>query len=122
MSEVVEKIISISGRNPYLCYQCGMCSATCPMAEYMDLLPHQIIRHVQLGRKDIDRIESVWLCVSCMACVDKCPRHVDPGIIFEAIRLLTLRKGIDKANYWKLTSLEEAPSMALVALSRKMTG
>lgn len=122
MSEVVEKIISISGRNPYLCYQCGMCSATCPMAEYMDLLPHQIIRLVQLGRKDIDHIESVWMCVSCMACVDKCPRHVDPGIIFEAIRLLTLRKGIDKANYWKLTGLEEAPSMALVALSRKMTG
>ena len=122
MSEIIEKIIAISGKNPYLCYQCGMCSAACPMAEYMDLLPHQVIRLVQLGRKDIDRIESVWMCVSCMACVDKCPRHVDPGIIFEAIRLLTLRKGIDKADYWKLTDLEEAPSMALVALSRKMTG
>jgi len=57
-----------------------------------------------------------------MACVDKCPRHVDPGIIFEAIRLLTLRKGIDKADYQKLTDIEEAPSMAIVALSRKMTG
>ncbi len=122
MSEVIKKIIAISGRNPYLCYQCGMCSATCPMAEYMDILPHQVIRLIQLGVEGLERIKSVWMCVSCMACVDKCPRHVDPGVIFEAVRLLTLRKGIDKADYQGLENLEEAPTMALIALSRKMTG
>ena len=32
------------------CYQCGKCSAGCPMAEHMDLLPNQLVRLVQMDR------------------------------------------------------------------------
>ena len=122
MSEdLFEKIIMISGRNPYLCYQCGMCTAVCPVNEFMEVKPHQIIRYIQLKKIDLDKLKSVWTCLSCMACVDRCPRDVGPGIIFEAIRELTLRKGVDAVDYNKLYDIEKAPSMALVALSRKMT-
>jgi len=122
MSEIIEKVRMISGKNIYLCYQCGMCSASCPMAQYMDVLPHQIIRLLQLGNPDVVNVKSIWICVSCMTCVDRCPRRVDPGVIFEALRLITLRKGIDKIRYRDLRDISEAPSMALVAISRKMTG
>ncbi len=121
-NELVEKIITISGSNPYLCYQCGMCTAVCPVSIFMKTKPHQIIRYIQLGKIDLEKLESVWTCISCMACVDRCPRHVNPGIIFEAVRNIVLRKGVDAINYNRLSGLEEVPSMALVALSRKMTG
>lgn len=117
-----KKILEISGRNPYLCYQCGMCTVVCPVNTYMELKPHSIIRYIQLRRIDLDKLKSVWKCISCMACVDRCPRDVGPGVIFEAIRCIVLRKGIDTVNYSELVELERAPSMALVALSRKMTG
>ncbi len=119
--ELFNKIIMISGRNPYLCYQCGMCTAVCPVSEFMEVKPHQIIRYIQLKKFDLEKLGSVWSCISCMACVDRCPRDVGPGIIFEAIRAITLRKGIDAIDYNKLYEVEKAPSMALVALSRKMT-
>jgi len=120
--DLFNKIISISDRNPYLCYQCGTCTAVCPVNEFMDVKPHQMIRYLQLKRVDLDKLRSVWSCIACMACVDRCPRDVGPGIIFEAIRDVVLRKGVDAADYNKLTQIERAPSMALVALSRKMTG
>ena len=119
---VIDKIIRISGRNPNLCYQCGMCTAVCPMAEFMDVKPHQIVRLVQMGREDVVNIDAVWVCASCMACVDRCPRDVGPGIIFEAIRLVSLRKGIDKIDYNAVKDLEAAPTLALVTASRKYTG
>jgi len=122
VSELIEKVRSISGKNIYSCYQCGMCSASCPMAPFMDILPHQVIRLLQLGNPDVVNVKSIWVCVSCMTCTDRCPRKVDPGTIFEAIRLITLRKGIDRIKYRELKDLHKAPSMALIAVSRKMTG
>ncbi len=120
--DVIEKIIRISGRNVNRCFQCGMCTAVCPMAEYMDVKPHQIIRMIQLGDKRVVEVESVWLCASCMACVDRCPRDVGPGIVFEAVRLIRLRKGLDKLDYKAVEEIEAAPTLALVTASRKYTG
>jgi len=57
-----------------------------------------------------------------MACVDRCPRNVGPGILFEAIRLLTLRAGIDKVDLRMIKDIDKAPTLAIVALARKMTG
>jgi heterodisulfide reductase subunit C2 len=69
------------------CYQCGKCSAGCPMAEHFDLLPNQLIRLVQLGR--IERAvqsETIWLCVSCMTCTTRCPKSVDCAGVMDALR------------------------------------
>lgn len=123
MSEILEMIRSTSAKNPYACYQCGMCSAVCPMVRFMDIPPHQVIRLVQL-RADgmVIKSKTVWVCVSCMRCVDRCPRDVAPGVIFESLRLVLLRQGIDKIKYEELVNLEEVPTMALVATSRKLTG
>jgi heterodisulfide reductase subunit C2 len=69
------------------CYQCGKCSAGCPMAERMDLLPNQLLRLVQLGR--LDRAlpcEAIWKCVSCMTCSARCPKSVDCAGVMDALR------------------------------------
>ena len=57
-----------------------------------------------------------------MACVDRCPRNVGPGILFEAFRLLTLRRGIDKVDLGTLENIDKVPTIAVVALARKTTG
>lgn len=122
MNQLVERVVAISGRNPYLCYQCGTCSAVCPMADYMDLRPHQIIRLIQLGDNRVVRADALWKCVACHTCIDRCPRNVSPGAIIDALRSMALRKGLDRVNYSSLPDVGKAPSIALVALSRKMTG
>jgi heterodisulfide reductase subunit C len=84
----------IAHTNVSHCYQCGKCSAGCPMGEHMDVLPNQLIRLVQLGRTDkAMRAESIWLCVSCQTCSTRCPKSVDCAGIMDALRELTARDG-----------------------------
>jgi heterodisulfide reductase subunit C len=75
------------------CYQCGKCSAGCPMAEYMDVLPNRLVRLVQMGRMDKAlRAESIWQCVSCQTCTTRCPQSVDCAGIMDALREYSVKK------------------------------
>src|SRR5574344_1087446 len=95
-----EEIIRISGVNPRKCMRCGKCSATCPSYDEMEYHPHQFVYMVENG--DIETLmnsPSVYKCLSCFACVDRCPRDVEPAKLIEALRLLVIReKGANHLN------------------------
>lgn len=88
-----EQILRISGVNPLKCMRCGKCSATCPSYEEMEYHPHQFVYMVETG--DIEPLlnsESLYKCLSCFACVERCPRGVEPAKLVEAIRLIKIRQ------------------------------
>lgn len=123
-SDFVKKVEEISGENLPSCYQCGKCSAGCPMSFAMDLLPNQIIRLVQLGLEDdIAKSKTIWICASCLTCAVRCPRGVDLSKIMEALRLITLRKNIDyvEPSGMQRETIAELPQIALVSSFRKFT-
>jgi len=69
------------------CYQCGKCTAGCPMAERMDVMPNQIVRLAQLGELERAlRAESIWLCVSCQTCSTRCPKSFDCAGLMDILR------------------------------------
>lgn len=77
------------------CYQCGKCSAGCPVASEMDLLPHQMVRMAVLGDVDpIVKSRSVWLCLTCHTCGARCPNGIDVPALLDPIRHQVLKKGI----------------------------
>lgn len=124
-SDFIKKIADMSGQNVYQCYQCGKCSAGCPMASLMDILPNQIIRLVQLGiDEDIANIKAFWLCATCFTCTSRCPKGVDLARIMEAVRLLSLRKNKNYVEPSKIDRkvLADLPPIALVSGFRKFTG
>ena len=68
-SPFVAKVQELSEQNLLVCYQCGKCSAGCPVVSKMDILPNQIIRYAQLGlEEDLLASKSIWACASCMTC------------------------------------------------------
>jgi heterodisulfide reductase subunit C len=76
------------------CYQCGKCTAGCPVAEQMDLLPNQLVRLAQMDRLDRAlRCEAIWKCVSCMTCSTRCPQSVDCEGVMDALRQLAVQRG-----------------------------
>jgi len=76
----------------FSCYQCKKCSSGCPMARDSDLHPHEIIRMVQIGRRDEAlRSKGIWMCVSCQTCVSRCPMNVNTPAVIDALRSMASR-------------------------------
>lgn len=121
-SVLLRQVEASSGQAIHACYQCGGCSAGCPMAPWMDQLPNQLIHRLQMGQ-DVTGYESPWLCVSAHACQIVCPKAIDVPRVMEAIRRLTLRAGTDHSRLRSMPAdeLAQLPAIALVALARKGT-
>ena len=118
-----EQIQAISGANPYKCMKCGKCSASCPAYEEMDIKPHQFVSYVQQGNIEaLAESKSLWKCLSCFACVERCPRDVQPGRIIDAARQLVVRqRGGNYLTADEIPALldEELPQQLLVSAYRR---
>lgn len=83
-----------SGQRVMSCYQCGKCTAGCPVASSADLGPRQVMRAVQLGRRE-EALgnELIWLCLSCQTCTARCPRQIEVAAVMESLRLMAIAQG-----------------------------
>ena len=119
----VEEIKQISGVNPLKCMKCGKCSASCPSFNEMDIKPHQFVTYVI--NDDVEALAnsaSAWKCLSCFACIERCPRNVQPGKLIDAARQLVIRqKGQDHLSADHIPQLldEETPQQLLMSAFRK---
>ena len=119
----IETIKRISGVDPQKCMKCGKCSASCPSFNEMDIKPHQFVSYVQNGDvKVLAESKSLWKCLSCFACVERCPRDVKPGKLIDAARQIVVReKGGDYLTPEEIPELldEELPQQLLVSAFRR---
>ncbi|PVX23048.1 MAG: heterodisulfide reductase [Candidatus Bathyarchaeum sp.] len=88
-----------------LCFQCGTCTADCPIARFSEIYsPRKIMRMTQLGmKKKLLSSESLWLCAACFTCVDHCPQGVDIAGVVRALRNIAVREGIIPDVFKELT-------------------
>ncbi|MBE3589046.1 MAG: 4Fe-4S dicluster domain-containing protein [Thermoanaerobacteraceae bacterium] len=94
-SAFTRQVRAESGQPVENCYQCGKCSAGCPVAFAYDFMPHQIMRLVQLGLRDeVLKCQSIWLCASCVTCTARCPRNIDVAAVMDTLRIMARRRGI----------------------------
>ena len=122
--EFIEKINQLSGQDINKCFQCGTCGGACPMSARMETLPRRIMRMLQLGMAErVPELETGWECASCHSCSVNCPRGIDLARVMEAVRLLVLRKNINKIEPSRLPAgdIRDLPQIALVSGFRKLT-
>ncbi len=116
-------IKEISGVNPLKCMKCGKCSASCPSFNEMDIKPHQFVSYVLNG--DIDALvnsSSIHKCLSCFACLERCPRDVKPAMLIDAARQVLIRqRGETFLSPNEIPELldEETPQQLLVSAFRR---
>ena len=118
-----EQILRMSGAAVQKCMRCGKCSGTCPSYDEMEYHPHQFVNMVEKG--DVEKLlksESVYKCLTCFACVERCPRGVEPAKVIEAVRLEAIRgQGRNHLKPDQIPELldEETPGQLLMMALRK---
>ena len=123
MSDIIETVKRISGVNPRKCMKCGKCSGACPAYDEMDYHPHQFVDMVENGRiEELMNSKGIYMCLSCFACLERCPRSVEPAKLIEAVRLAVVRQ--QNQNHLAPEQIpelldEELPQQAITSAFRK---
>ncbi|MCL0079360.1 (Fe-S)-binding protein [Dehalococcoidia bacterium] len=93
--EAVDVVLEAGGEPLKTCYQCGLCSGTCPWNLVRSFIVRRMIHQAQLGLVDFES-EEVWQCATCGACVKRCPRGVEIIDIVRALRKVVAEVGVAK--------------------------
>ncbi|MDE5764582.1 MAG: 4Fe-4S dicluster domain-containing protein [Ruminococcus sp.] len=114
-----------SGVNVRKCMRCGKCTATCPSYNEMEYHPHQFVYMVERGEiEPLINSESLYKCLTCFVCVERCPRNVEPAKVVEAVRLAAVRR--QGKNHLSAEQIppaldDDMPQQAIVTAFRKYT-
>jgi len=93
-TDLAQVIMDELGQNVYLCYQCVKCTSGCPVGEYFDWQPNQVMRALQLGQEDVAlESQTPWLCAACQTCSTRCPQGLDITAIMDFLTRESLRRG-----------------------------
>lgn len=119
--QLASLISEISGTEARKCMKCGKCTGRCPAFDEMDVKPHQFVSMIAKGEVDaLLESKSIWTCMSCMACVERCPRGVAPASVIEAVRDAVVRQiGANGVKAEEIDVVENMPPQFLVAAYRK---
>ena len=92
-------VTKLTGQDTSICYQCGKCSAGCPVREFMATPPNRVIRYFQLGlyEKALSS-QTIWLCAGCMTCSSRCPKNFELSKFMDALREIAIMKNIKPKN------------------------
>ncbi len=121
--DLINHLKEISATDVVKCMKCGKCSGRCPAFNDMDIKPHQFVSYLVSGNVEkLMESKAIWNCLTCMACVERCPRAVAPANVIEAVRTTVTREqgknGIKAEDIPPIID-ENVPQQLLVSAYRK---
>ena len=82
-----------SGQVVSRCYQCGNCTAGCPMSFSFDYSVSRVMRLIQAGQKDaVLSSKAIWMCATCETCTQRCPNEIDVARVMDVCRHMARRE------------------------------
>jgi Fe-S oxidoreductase len=113
-----EELVELTDGTAGLCYQCGVCTASCPWGLVLrePLTVRTFMRLAQIGLHDEN--ESLWRCTTCAQCEPYCPRGVKITDVFRSLRNMAwnrrkVEKGLPSllwSVYWNDNPWSQPPT------------
>ncbi|MBU2608165.1 MAG: 4Fe-4S dicluster domain-containing protein [Chloroflexi bacterium] len=98
-SSLRKQVDEMSGEKVSACFQCEKCTNGCPVTFAMDIVPHKLMRCVNLGLRDeVLNSDTIWVCASCETCTTRCPNDIDIAHIMDTLRQISQREGIEASQ------------------------
>ena len=93
------ELIELTDGEAALCFQCGVCTASCPWGAVRQkpLTVRTLIRQAQLGLRGENG--DLWLCTTCAQCEVLCPRGVDITCVMRALRTIAWQRRETQEGY-----------------------
>ncbi len=90
----IRQVEEESRQNVSRCYQCGNCTAGCPMSFTYDYSASRLMRLIQAGQREIVlSSKALWMCATCETCTQRCPNNIDVAAVLDTCRHLARREG-----------------------------
>lgn len=91
--EISNMLYATHGNPINSCIQCGTCSGTCPVAEFMDHSPRRLIGMINANQKEeVLSSNTYWFCASCYYCNVRCPSGIDIADVMYAVKRYSIWK------------------------------
>ena len=92
--EFVDAIVAAGADRIRTCIQCGTCSSVCPSGRRTAFRTRELMRKAVLGLKD-DVLSSpdLWLCSTCLTCLERCPRQIKTTDAIIILRNMAVKEG-----------------------------
>lgn len=94
-SSLAQRIRAACDTDVELCLECGKCTGGCSNAHIFDITPRKIVQLVKMGAQDtLMNMDSLWTCVSCHLCLDRCPSGINIHRIMDYMREQAYHQGV----------------------------
>jgi heterodisulfide reductase subunit C2 len=95
------------GETLTLCFQCGKCTASCPIRRFDEnFRPRSIAKAALLGlRNEVLASKEIWMCATCYSCTERCPQGVRITDVMRVLRNLAVKDGRIHPFFKKLSDV-----------------
>ena len=112
--EILERLLDVEKLK--YCYECGICTASCPMAELLgkDYNPRGLLEKIFLNPENVLASDELWLCAWCYRCYKRCPQALKLPEMFLFIRTIATKHGYTQPFEKALQKIVENIPLPLV--------
>lgn len=91
--EISNEMYATGARSLNCCVQCATCASACPVVDFMDHTPRRLIGMINAGLRDqVLDSNTFWMCASCYACSDQCPKNIKPSDLMYVLKRYSVWK------------------------------
>ena len=103
--EEIIDALKAAGYEPNACMQCGICTGSCTSGRWTAMRTRNIMTRAAYGDPTVLSDPDIWLCTTCYACFDRCPRDLKVTDAIIELRNLASKRGLISDKHRKTVEI-----------------